>query len=73
MGGLGNQLFQIFTTISLAIECKQPFKFLDAKELGNGTTKKRFTFWENFFHKLKPFLINEFPKPFIVIREKKYR
>lgn len=56
MGGLGNQLFQIFATISYAMQCKQPFIFLDKKTLGN-----RPTYWNNFFIYLKNFLINKYP------------
>lgn len=61
MGGLGNQIFQIFCTLSYAIESKNNFKFLALKKLGTGSTTQRFTFWETFFLNLKPFLINELP------------
>ena len=33
MGGLGNQLFQLFTTISYAIKVKDKFVFLNLKSL----------------------------------------
>lgn len=69
MGGLGNQLFQIFATISYAIDCKQPFKFLNVHKLGGGSTTVRYTFWTNFFYNLKPFLIKELPLNIEVIRE----
>jgi hypothetical protein len=68
MGGLGNQLFQIFITISYAIKSKQSFKFTNAKTLGQGSTTLRHTYWETFLSKLKPFLTESFPK-MIVIRE----
>lgn len=68
MGGLGNQLFQIFVTISYAIKSKQSFKFTNAKTLGQGSTTLRHTYWDNFLSKLKPFLTNSFPK-MIVLRE----
>ena len=54
-GGLGNQLFQIFTTISYAIKSKNKFYFLDS-EISPSITK-RFTFWNSLLHKLKPFLM----------------
>jgi len=49
MGGLGNQLFQIFATIAYAFEHNHIFSFPDSKVLGN-----RITYWNTF---LKP-LIN---------------
>lgn len=68
MGGLGNQLFQIFVTISLSIKSKNNFKFTNAKTLGAGSTTIRNTYWESFLSKLKPFITETFPK-MIVIRE----
>ena len=39
MGGLGNQLFQIFATISYAMKANNEIKFLNVKTLGgNGCT-----------------------------------
>lgn len=66
MGGLGNQLFQIFATISYSIKSKNEFKFLNVLTLGGVT--KRNTFWNSFFIKLKPFLVETFTE-FYVIRE----
>jgi hypothetical protein len=60
-GGLGNQLFQIFTTIAYAIQQSQPFFFLNNYQLGNeqnGVTI-RYTYWETFLDRLKIFLKNE--------------
>lgn len=54
-GGLGNQLFQIFTTISYAIKSKNKFYFLDS-EISPSITK-RYTFWNSLLYKLKPFLV----------------
>jgi hypothetical protein len=56
-GGLGNQIFQIFTTISYAIKNNISFSFLAFEYLGGGSTTIRNTYWNNFFLKLKPFLI----------------
>jgi hypothetical protein len=61
MGGLGNQLFQIFTTISYAIKHKQSFSFLYKKDLGN-----RPTYWNNFLASLRSFLINIKPELFTI-------
>ena len=59
-GGLGNQLFQIFTTISYAIENSKPFFFLNNYQLGNGSNGStiRYTYWDTFLSSLKPFLKN---------------
>lgn len=60
MGGLGNQLFQIFTTISYAIKSKNKFYFINVECLNDGSTcTKRYTFWNSLFYKLKPFLIEK--------------
>lgn len=72
MGGLGNQIFQIFATLSYAIKSKNQFKFLNIETLGAGSTTIRHTFWNTFFSRLKPFLIETFPQPIHVIREKDY-
>jgi len=70
MGGLGNQIFQIFATISYAIKSKNQFKFLNLQQLGGGSTTMRYTFWNTFFSNLTPFLIEELPLNIHVIREK---
>jgi len=69
MGGLGNQIFQIFATISYAIKSRNKFIFLNLKTLGEGSTTVRYTFWETFFSNIKPFLMTELPQPIQVIRE----
>ena len=61
MGGLGNQLFQIFATISYSIESKNFFKFLNIEQLGSGSATVRHTYWDTFFSRLKPFITNKFP------------
>jgi len=70
MGGLGNQLFQIFTTISYAIKSKNSFKFLNITQLGRGATTIRFTYWDTFFSNLRLFLIDKLPDEIKVIKEK---
>ena len=56
-GGLGNQLFQIFTTISHALNYKTSFLFLNDYQLGNGENGAtiRYTYWNSFFKRLKIF------------------
>ena len=66
MGGLGNQLFQIFTTISYAIKTKNRFNFMALEKLGGGSTIIRYTFWNTFFLNLKPFLLTEMPPVFVI-------
>ena len=66
MGGLGNQLFQIFTTISCAINTRQKFAFIDIDKLGSGQTIIRPTYWNNFLSKLKIFTTKMFPKMLVV-------
>ena len=54
-GGLGNQLFKIYTTISCAMKNQNAFFFLNIYELKNSMTE-RHTYWDTFFVSLKPFL-----------------
>jgi hypothetical protein len=62
MGGLGNQLFQIFTTISYAIKSKNKFFFANIDTLGGkGKTTLRHTYWNTFLSSLQPFLKDHFP------------
>jgi len=48
MGGLGNQLFQIFTAISYSISNNIPFVFLYSTSLGS-----RNTYWDNLLENIK--------------------
>lgn len=72
MGGLGNQLFQIFATIAYGMKSKNKFQFLDLESLGGGSTTIRPTYWNSFFSNLKPFLIKELPQPIHIMREKEF-
>jgi hypothetical protein len=63
MGGLGNQIFQIFATIAFAIKSNNNFRFLLVDKLGGGgNSTLRYTYWNNFFSVLKPVLTNIFPQ-----------
>lgn len=53
MGGLGNQLFQIFTTIAAALRNNDTFFFIQHDELEGG---HRYTFWSSFLRGLRPYL-----------------
>jgi hypothetical protein len=70
MGGLGNQLFQIFATIAYSMKSKNRFQFLDVEQLGSGSTTIRPTYWNTFLSNLKPFLIKELMPDIQVIKEK---
>jgi len=73
MGGLGNQLFQIFTTIACSIKYKIPFKFLELTQLGGGpNTTLRYTYWNSFLSNLTAFLVDKLPANISVIREKEF-
>jgi hypothetical protein len=50
-GGLGNQLFQIFTVMSYAFENERQFVFCDDKVLNVGKTRP--TYWNTLLKKLK--------------------
>jgi hypothetical protein len=69
MGGLGNQLFQIFTTISYAIQTNNEFKFAKIKHIRGCTP--RHTYWDTFFKYLHPFLTFSFPD-MTMIKEKEF-
>lgn len=58
MGGLGNQLFQIFTTIAYALEHNLSFVFLNQFQLnsGNDGATIRYSYWNTFLQSLRPFL-----------------
>jgi hypothetical protein len=66
MGGLGNQLFQIFATLSYAFKNKYKFYFLN-KSLAS--CNKRPTYWNTFFQKLQPFLVDSLIEPIYRLRE----
>lgn len=74
-GGLGNQLFQIFTVIAYSMKYSKPFFFLNNQQLGNGSNGStiRYTYWENFLTSLKPFLkdIDTIPE-LLYIHEKNF-
>ena len=53
MGGLGNQLFQIFNLISYCLTNKIPFYF-EYKELADRSDRP--FYWDNFLFSLKPYV-----------------
>lgn len=71
MGGLGNQLFQIFALINLSLEARIAFN-LPVSKLDNVSpldkNSKRPTYWNNIFKLLQKFIV-QFEKPYINIYE----
>jgi hypothetical protein len=71
MGGLGNQLFQIFTLINLSLEKRIPFKLpLYKKDLVSplDNSQQRPTYWNNFLKNLNRFVV-QFEEQYVLIRE----
>ena len=71
MGGLGNQLFQIFTLLAYCLRHKKPFYF-SAQAITNGSRKK--TYWDTLLlQNLAPFVKSALPpqqqKTLILYRE----
>ena len=76
LGGLGNQLFQIFTVIAYAIDNSVSFFFLNNYQLNDGRNGDviRYTYWKTFLKALIPFLKNKkvIPSQLTSIREKSF-
>jgi hypothetical protein len=66
MGGLGNQLFQIFATIAYGYKSNNQFRFLGVEMLGEGQTTVRHTYWRSFLSSMQPFLITELPMGIVI-------
>jgi hypothetical protein len=62
MGGLGNQLFQLFTTIAYSINHKRKLIFPYADKLYTGTI--RYTYWDSFLYTLKMYTTYDNKHPF---------
>ena len=61
MGGLGNQLFQIFSTIAYALTNNHSFMFVEKSVLGNKLQGEieRLTYWNTFLRRLRFSLCDE--------------
>ena len=64
MGGLGNQLFQIFATINYSIENNANAQFLDVSQVGS-----RKTAWKTLLVSLHPMLTNKLPENKVMLKE----
>ena len=58
MGGLGNQLYQIFTTIAFSLKMSRPFFFKYESKLP-GPVCSRDTYWDTFLLKLNPYVLRD--------------
>jgi hypothetical protein len=56
MGGLGNQLFQIFAIISHALDTQTQFVFMNVDNVGIGSMTNRPTYWNTFLQSLHPYI-----------------
>ena len=56
MGGLGNQLFQIFTTIAAALRNNDTFFFVQQDELAGNPGHTRYTHWSTLLRCLRSYL-----------------
>jgi hypothetical protein len=56
MGGLGNQLFQIFTTIAAALRNHDTFFFMEHQQLPGHPGHSRYTHWSTLFGSLRKYL-----------------
>ena len=56
MGGLGNQLFEIFTAIAAALRNNDTFFFMEHKTLWAQPGYTRYTFWNTIFRGLQKYL-----------------
>jgi len=73
MGGLGNQLFQIFTTISYGIKVGNPYIFLKTESLGGNGSISRKTYWETFFSELPTTdMTNILKYKYFILKETKF-
>jgi hypothetical protein len=78
-GGLGNQLFQIFTTIALSLKTNQSFFFINKYKLTsdvaleNGATV-RYSYWDTFLSNLKSFVKDQdkLPKLELCFKEQSF-
>ena len=79
MGGLGNQLFQIFTTIAYGMQHNRKVVLPYTKQLTTGTVRN--TYWDNFLNTIKDshtvmspqsFYSNEIVLRFPTIKEREF-
>ena len=69
MGGLGNQLFQVFTTIAYGIKTGNPFLFPNLEKLGGGKTIIRKTYWKTLLNNMIVIPAEKFPSNIQLIKE----
>lgn len=69
MGGLGNQLFQVFATISYSLQTNTIYKFLQQDQVGN-----RLTAWNTLLCGLQNSVVNSnyFPTNLLLVKEPEF-
>jgi hypothetical protein len=70
MGGLGNQLFQLFTAMAVAFDNNTMFFFIDKNDIG---CTVRYTFFDTFLSSLQPFIRAQLFPNMRVVTERSYR
>ena len=73
MGGLGNQLFQIFATISYSLDSSKRFIFLKEDKLQESNNTPRPTYWNTVFESIDSHLITDNININYVFREENFR
>lgn len=75
-GGLGNQLFQIFTVLTTAAKNSCPCFFVEQSQIGTGenNTTIRYTYWNTFLSGLKIYVrdanyIDSLKLPALIVKE----
>lgn len=76
MGGLGNQLFQLYTALSLYFDLEknnpnQVLFILENKQQSPSITKRN-TYWKSFLKECEPFLVPNLPSNFVNVEERKH-
>jgi hypothetical protein len=61
MGGLGNQLFQLFTTLAYALHYEKDVVFYYSPYLDDRPDRP--TYWNTFLKRLRPFVTDEMERP----------
>jgi hypothetical protein len=64
MGGLGNQLFQLFATMNYYISNNMDARFLNIRQVGS-----RKTAWNTLLVGLRPMLVNKLPENIFILKE----
>lgn len=73
MGGLGNQLFQVFTTVATSIKCSIPFAFTQTGYISGDGIDARHSYWNTLLSGFMPYLTNSMSSSPVRISEPSFR